>query len=130
MSVPQEPLTEPIVTSRTARRNLRNVLTSLFILLLVAMTFGISPDDEAAMRTFQTAAWRWQNNPEYRSIAVEYCILADSALRTRAFLVRGPTLVLTARSLPFAPHRYALNDTSQIHYSKFSGGPLVAYLYF
>ncbi len=100
------------------------------LLVFLVMTFGISPDDEASMRTFDEAGPRWQHDPEYRSLAVEYCILADRALRAKPFLVSGPTLVLTARSLPFAPHRYAVNASSQRHYSRFSGGPLVAYLFF
>src|SRR3954449_13007746 len=93
-------------TISRAQRRFRPVATAVLAVLLIAMLFGISPDDEAALRTFQAAAWRWQSNPEYRSIAVEYCILADSALRTRAFLIRGPSLVVATRSLPFAPHRY------------------------
>ena len=111
-------------------RVVRRVLTGLVVLMFLAMIFGVSPDDEAALRTFETAAVRWQHDPEYRSLAVEYCILADRALRARAFFVSGPTLVLTARSLPFAPHRYAVNATSRRHYGRFSGGPLVAYLFF
>ena len=109
---------------------IKRILAWALALLFVVMIFGVTPEDEAVMRTFETAAWRWQNNPEYRSIAVEYCILADNTLRARPFLVRGPTLVMATRSLPFVPHQYAVNDTSEIHYSKFSGGPLVAYLFF
>jgi len=105
------------------------VFIGLIVLLLVGMIFGISPDDEAAMRTFQIAAVRWQHNPEFRALVVEYCIFADSALRARPFLIPGQKLVMTARSLPFAPHRYAVNPTSRKHYSKFSSGPLVAYLF-
>ena len=129
MTIRPAPPSEPSDATNVKPRRIRTVLVALIALLFVGMTFGISPDDEAAMRSFQTAAVRWQHDPEFRAIVVEYCILADSALRTHPFLIPGPKLVMTARSLPFAPHRYAINPTSRKHYAKFSSGPLVAYLF-
>jgi hypothetical protein len=129
MNAPQKMPLDVKPVPAVKRHRAKTLLVALIALLLAGMTFGISPDDEAAIRSFQTAALRWQHDPEFRSLVVEYCILADSAMRTRPFLVPGPTIVMTARALPFAPHRYAVNPTSQKHYSKFSSGPLVAYLF-
>jgi hypothetical protein len=129
-STPSVPPPQPPQKPRWKRRRLKQVLLVATVLLLAAMVFGVPPDDEAAIRTFEVAAVRWQSNPDYRPVAVEYCMLADAALRTRPFLVSGPGLVLGARSLPFAPHRFALNASSRTHYRNFSSGPLVAYLFF
>jgi hypothetical protein len=112
------------------RRALKGVARAFGVVLLAVLMFGVSPDDEAAMRTFENAAVQGESNPEYRAISVEYCVLADAALRTRPFGIPGPALVLGARSLPFAPHRFAVNASSRAHYHYFSGGPLVAYLFF
>jgi hypothetical protein len=99
-----------------------------FVLCLAA-AFSLSPSDEAAARGFLERAAIWQHNPEFRGVAIEYCVRGSRALRTRPFGIQARSLVLGARSLPGMPKRYAVNDTSFAHYDAFSRGPLSAYLF-
>lgn len=117
-------------SSRPSRRHrLKRVGFAAAMLLCALLAFGISGADEAALRDANAAAGRWQRNPEFRSVAIEYSVLGSRALRTRPFLVRGQTLILTLRSIPFLPERFAVNPTSRSHYDNFDNGPLCAYLY-
>jgi hypothetical protein len=99
-----------------------------FVLCLAA-AFSVSPSDEAAARGFLEQAARWQSNPEFRTVAIDYCVCGSRALRTRPFMVSARSLVLGVRSVPGLPKQYAVNDTSFAHYDAFSRGPLSAYLF-
>jgi hypothetical protein len=114
---------------RSNARRARRVGLVLTVVLLGLLAFGISGTDEAAIRAFDEAADRWQTNPEFRSVATEYCVRGSGALRTRPLLVRARRLIVAMRSLPLLPRRLAMSPTSRSHYENFSNGPLCAYLF-
>jgi hypothetical protein len=105
-------------------------LAAVFVLGSVALiTFGISGSDEAAFRAFDEAVDRWQINPEFRAVANDYCIGGSRAMQTRPFLISAKKTIMTLRSTPGLPAKYAVNPTSALHYENFSRGPLSAYLH-
>src|SRR5438105_1472766 len=93
------------------------------------VAFGISGDDEAAFRSFTEAARRWQVNPEFRSVAMDYSIRGSRAMRTHPMLISSSRMIMALRSVPSLPPRYAINPTSRLHYENFTRGPLSAYLH-
>src|SRR4051812_41162042 len=93
------------------------------------MAFGLSGVDQAAVRSFEESAEGWQRNPEFRTVAIDYCVRGSRAMRARLLNVSASTIVLTVRSAPFIPERFAVNATSKAHYENFSKGPLSAYLH-
>ena len=97
--------------------------------LCLAAALSVSPTDEAAARGFLEQARRWQTNPEFRGVAIDYCVRGSRALRTRPLMIPARSLVLGVRSIPGMPKQYAVNDTSFAHYDAFSRGPLSAYLF-
>ncbi|HZK79502.1 MAG TPA: hypothetical protein VFC46_00505 [Humisphaera sp.] len=111
----------------------KSKLTRLFAILLllgvVLITFGISGPDEAAFRAFDESVDRWQTNPEFRAVAIDYCIGGSRAMMTRPFLIPAKSTIMTLRSAPGLPKKYAVNATSALHYQNFSRGPLSAYLH-
>lgn len=118
----------PRFTPATRERIARSAW-AVALILSIAAAFSISPSDEAAARGFVEQAARWQRNPEFRGVAMDYCVRGSRALRTRPFMVPARSLVLGARSIPGLPKQYAVNDTSFAHYDAFSRGPLSAYLF-
>jgi hypothetical protein len=90
---------------------------------------GFSSADEAAVRHFDASARAWQTNPEFRRVAADYCLDGSRALATRFMWVPAGGVVVALRSLPFLPRALAVNPTSALHYRRFSGGPLIAYLH-
>jgi hypothetical protein len=99
------------------------------IVFSIAFGYGISGRDRGALETFTRSVDRWQSNPEFRSLAVEYSVRGSEALRTRPLLVPADRLIIVARSCPLLPERYALTPTCRAHYEGFSRGPLCAYLH-
>jgi len=93
------------------------------------LAVGVSGADDAAVRTFDGAATSWQSDPEFRRVAMEYCVLGSRAVRTRLMGLRAGAVVMTIRSLPGLPKRFAVNPTSKLHYDHFEQGPLCAYLH-
>lgn len=115
--------------SRPRRHRKRRILLIVSLTVLILLGFGLSPSDEAAFRTFATAVDRWQANPEFRSIATEYCALGSRAVRTRPWGLPTGKIILAIRATPLLPRKYAVNPTSRLHYENFGRGPLVAYLH-
>jgi hypothetical protein len=113
----------------TKRERLCRAALAVVYVLSLAAAFSISPSDDAAARGFLEQAARWQSNPEFRSVAMDYCVRGSRAMRTRPFMIRARSLVLGVRSIPLLPKQYAINDTSFAHYDAFSRGPLSAYLF-
>ncbi len=66
----------------------------------------------------------WQINPEFRTAAMQYCILGSAATRTRFLFIRTGSVVMALRSIPMLPKRFAVNPTSRSHYDDFGRGPL------
>jgi hypothetical protein len=115
--------------TRLARGKFARIAWIGALVLCLAAAFSVSPSDEAAARGFLERAADWQRNPEFRGVAIDYCVRGSRALRTRPFMIPARSLVLGVRSLPGMPKQYAVNDTSFAHYDAFSRGPLSAYLF-
>lgn len=110
----------------------RRIGRAIFLLVLAScavLGFGLMPGDEAAFRTFDEAVLRWQRNPEFRSVAMEYCVLGSRAMRTHPLGIATRRAIMGLRSLPLLPKKYAVNPTSRSHYEDFTRGPLSAYLH-
>jgi hypothetical protein len=110
----------------------RRVGRGAFLLALLftgLMAFGLSGADYAALLSFTQAVDRWQHDPEFRTIAVEYSVRGSAAMRTRPFFVPAKRLIIAIRSVPGLPKEFAVNPTSRAHYENFSRGPLSAYLH-
>jgi len=105
------------------------VLLSLVILFALLMGFGTSASDAEKLRIFGEAVEKWQHNPDFRQVQIEYVELGSNAMRTRAAFVNATKGVLWLRSLPGLPKDWAVNDTSLAHYTSFTKGPLSAYLH-
>jgi hypothetical protein len=101
----------------------------LAILIGLLLTFGLSADDEAAYRTFNNAVDRWQINPEFRDVALQYSKYGSDAMRTHILHMSAERVIMALRSIPGLPKEYAVNDTSRKHYDDFAHGPLSAYLH-
>jgi hypothetical protein len=111
-------------------RKLAQAAFTIVLLLCLLITLGLSSADDSAFRSFQEAAVRWQANPEFRAITLEYCIRGSRGLRTRPLFMEARHLILAIRSLPVGvPKEFAVNETSHFHYDNFTRGPLSGYLY-
>jgi hypothetical protein len=106
----------------------RTVL-AVVILFLLAVGFGTGSTDAARMRQFSDAVERWQHNPEFRRIGVEYVEMGSDAMRTDVCFVDSTRVVLALRSIPGLSKDWAINDTSLAHYTHFRQGPLSAYMH-
>lgn len=91
--------------------------------------FGTPGADALRMRAFDEACTRWQRDPEFRQVQVEYVELGSAAMQTRAGFVDTTKGIMWLRSLPGLPPHLAVNPTSQNHYDNFTRGPLSAYLH-
>jgi hypothetical protein len=105
------------------------VLLSLVILFALAIGFGTSGTDAEKMRVFAEAVERWQHNPDFREVQVEYVEMGNEAMRTRACFVDTTEGIMWLRSLPGLPEHLRVNDTSLAHYRDFCKGPLSAYMH-
>jgi hypothetical protein len=101
----------------------------LVILFAFTVGFGTSNADAARMREFSDAVARWQHNPDFRQIQVEYVEMGSDAMRTDVCFVDSTRAVLALRSLPGLSKDWAINDTSLAHYTHFRQGPLSAYMH-
>ncbi|MDB5292985.1 MAG: hypothetical protein JWL69_4226 [Phycisphaerales bacterium] len=114
---------------RKAAARLRHFALGLLLFVLALFAFGLDGHDEAAFRSFSEACDRWQSNPEFRSVAIDYTIRGSAAMRTHPFFIPTQRSILAVRSLPLLPKKFAVNPTSRLHYQNFSRGPLCAYLH-
>ena len=105
------------------------VLFALLILLAFAVGLGTPSSDAEKMRAFAEAVERWQHNPEFRQVRVEYVEMGSDAMRTRVCFLNATRCVMALRSLPGLPEHLRVNDTSYAHYTNFTKGPLSAYLH-
>ena len=111
------------------KRRTGQILFAVMLALCALLTFGVTADDEAALRGFDEAADGWQADPEFRAVAMDYCVRGARALHTRPLLLSADNVMMGLRSLPFLPKRFAVNPTSRAHYDNFGRGPLSAYLH-
>jgi len=105
------------------------IFLGLFVAALLAMGFGMPPGDAVKMRLFSDAVERWQHNPDFRKVQVEYVELGSDAMRTRTAFVETTKGIMWLRSIPGLPEHLRVNDTSLRHYTNFTRGPLSAYLH-
>jgi hypothetical protein len=110
-------------------RRLRKAAFLTALLLCALFDFGLSGPDSAAVRSFIGETDRWQVNPEFRTVAIDYSVYASNAMRIHPAMVPARRVIMGVRSLPFMPKEFAVNPTSQLHYTHFSAGPLSAYLH-
>jgi hypothetical protein len=99
------------------------------ILFALGMGFGTPSTDAEKMRLFADAVERWQHNPEFRKVQIEYVEMGNEAMRTRACFVGTTKGIMWLRSLPGLPPHLKVNDTSFAHYTNFTRGPLSAYMH-
>src|SRR6266550_5370301 len=100
------------------------VLLSLVILFALAIGFGTGGADAEKMRLFADAVDRWQHNPDFREVQVEYVEMGSDAMRTRACFINTTKGIMWLRSLSGLPEHLRVNDTSLAHYNDFTRGPL------
>jgi hypothetical protein len=99
------------------------------ILLTLAVGFGTSASDAEKMRLFADAVDRWQHNPDFRQVQIEYVEMGSDAMRSDIAFVPSKKVIMWLRSLPGLPDHLKVNDTSFSHYEDFTYGPLSAYMH-
>src|SRR5688572_1071334 len=105
------------------------VAMAVLILFAFGIGFGTPQADAEKMRVFADAVERWQHNPDFRKVQVEYVELGSTAMNTKACFVNTTAGIMWLRSIPGLPPHLAVNPTSQSHYDNFTRGPLSAYLH-
>jgi hypothetical protein len=105
------------------------ILLSLVIFFALIVGFGTSGSDVEKMRLFADAVEKWQHNPDFRQVQVEYVEMGSEAMRSKLGFVNSKTVVMWLRSLPGLPPDWKVNDTSLSHYTDFTLGPLSAYMH-
>jgi hypothetical protein len=105
------------------------VAMAVVVLFAFAIGFGTPQADAEKMRVFADAVERWQHNPDFRKVQVEYVEMGSAAMNTRACFVNTTAGIMWLRSCPGLPAHLAVNPTSQAHYDNFTRGPLSAYLH-
>jgi hypothetical protein len=105
------------------------VAMAVVILFAFGIGFGTPQADAEKMRVFADAVERWQHNPDFRKVQVEYVELGSVAMNTKACFVNTTAGIMWLRSCPGLPAHLAVNPTSQAHYDNFTRGPLSAYLH-
>jgi hypothetical protein len=105
------------------------VCLSLVILFALLMGFGTSASDAEKLRLFADAVERWQHNPDFRQVQIEYVEVGSDAMRSKLGFVDSKTVIMWLRSLPGLPDHLKVNDTSFAHYTNFTYGPLSAYMH-
>ena len=118
--------------SAQPRRWVRRAADSL-LWCLITMTFllgyGISSADAERLEAFVQGVQRWQTDPEFRQVGMEYALLSHDAMQVHFWGISTTRLVMTIRSIPGLPKAYAVEPTSQVHYDNFTRGPLSAYMH-
>ena len=105
------------------------IMLSLVILFALMVGFGTSGSDVEKMRLFADAVDKWQHNPDFRQVQVEYVEIGSEAMRSKLAFVNSKTVIMWLRSLPGLPKDWKVNDTSFAHYTNFTLGPLSAYMH-
>jgi hypothetical protein len=114
---------------RKGMRRARTLSVILFLSCSFLAWIAVSGHDETALRSFAEAVDRWQVNPEFRAVAMDYCVRGSAAMRTKILGMPAKKVIIALRSTPMIPKKYAVNPTSRQHYEDFSRGPLSAYLH-
>jgi hypothetical protein len=106
----------------------RGGFIATFILCLL-LDLSLSNRDVAAIRSFNEGVDRWQTNPEFRAVAIDYCNRGSEAMSIHPVMVPAARVIMAIRSIPGLPKEFAINPTSELHYRNFTRGPLCAYLH-
>jgi hypothetical protein len=99
-----------------------------FILCLM-LDLSLSNRDVASIRFFDEGVDRWQTNPEFRAVAIDYCIRGSQAMSIHPAMIPAERIIMAIRSIPGLPREFAVNPTSELHYRNFTRGPLCAYMH-
>lgn len=105
------------------------VLLGMVIVFALAVGYGTTAGDAEKMRVFGEATHRWQTNPDFRKVEIEYVELGATAMNTKAAWISTTQGIIWLRSIPGLPAHIAVNPTSRAHYDNFTRGPLSAYLH-
>lgn len=105
------------------------ITLGLVILLILMIGFGTSSSDAEKMRLFADAVQRWQHNPDFRQVQIEYVEMGSDAMRSDIAFIPSKKVIMWLRSLPGLPEHLRVNDTSFSHYQDFTLGPLSAYMH-
>jgi len=105
------------------------IALGLVILLILMIGFGTSSSDAEKMRLFADAVQRWQHNPDFRQVQIEYVEMGSDAMRSDIAFIPSKKVIMWLRSLPGLPEHLRVNDTSFSHYQDFTLGPLSAYMH-
>ena len=118
-----------LATAKSTLKWSGRVLAALVIVFALAVGFGTSASDAEKMRLFADAVERWQHNPDFRKVQVEYVELGSDSMRTKICFLDATRVVMWLRSLPGLPAHLRVNDTSFAHYTNFTRGSLSAYMH-
>src|SRR6478735_8700662 len=84
------------------------------VLVLTGLAgFGVGDGDAAALSAFTQAVNRWQVDPEFRTVSVEYAEKGSTAMRVRPFFIPAKRAIMGIRSTPGLPKEFAVNPTSR-----------------
>lgn len=106
----------------------RWAFTSAFVVCLL-LDLSLSNRDVASIRSFNEGVGRWQTNPEFRAVAIDYSIRGSQAMSIHPAMLPAARVIMAIRSLPGIPKEFAANPTSELHYRNFTRGPLCGYLH-
>jgi len=118
--------------SNRTRTRLARLGRWAFVAAFISCLFldlSLSNRDVAAIRFFDEGVDRWQTNPEFRAVAIDYSIRGSQAMSIHPAMVPAERIIMAIRSLPGMPKEFAVNPTSELHYRNFTRGPLCAYLH-
>lgn len=114
---------------RRCVRRAADVLLWSLIILTFLLGYGITSTDANRLEDFVQAVNRWQQEPEFRQVGMEYTLLSHDAMQVRFWGISTARLMMALRSVPGLPKAYAVEPTSETHYDNFTGGSLTAYLH-
>ncbi len=105
------------------------VLLGFVAMLTLAVGFGTPAEDAQKLRVFNESVGKWQKNPDFRKVQVEYVDQGSDSMRTHFAFCETTKGIMFLRSLPGLPDHLKVNDTSLNHYINFTRGPLSAYMH-
>src|SRR5687767_15210376 len=84
--VPQDPALPPAAPApRRWIRRASDVLLWTLISLTFLLGYGISSADAERLENFVEAVNRWQREPEFRQVGMEYTLLSHEAMQVRVW---------------------------------------------
>jgi len=113
----------------TLARRVIGATAGAAVLLSLILGYGITGKDARVLRQFDAAVDRWQVQPDFRAVGMDYVRQSVAAMQARVGGVSACNVVMMLRSIPGLPEEYAANAGSRKHYEDFTRGDLSAYLH-